>query len=403
MSLDTGRVHLLFMIDVARVISGGTERHLYSLVKHLDPQRFVCGVVAFDLGAEYAEALQRLNVPVWSVPLPRIYGLNATRQIFRLRRIIRSRKIHIVQTYHAKADTYGVVAAKLAGAKRTISSRRDTGDRKPPAYRRLSRITNRLFDRFITVCDAVGRRVKETENVAREKQQTIHNGLDLELFDAGSVSDSDLSRLRGELGLAAGDFVVGMVANFRPEKSFDVFLDAVRRARASIPNLKALAIGHGPTLPGCEELVARWGLRDVVAFPGRLNDVRTHVALMDVACLTPSSNEGFSNAILEKMAMEKPLVVTDIGGNAEAVADGVNGFVVPPNDSERIGTAIVELHRHPAKRREMGRESRKRVERLFTMDRMIRAHERLYEEIMETSGAGWWQPRSRANRLKGRT
>jgi glycosyltransferase involved in cell wall biosynthesis len=381
-----GKIRLLFIIDVVRVVSGGTERHLQNLLRHLDRERYECDVVAFDLGAEFAESLEELGVRVWDLPLGRIYGPKAMRQMLRLRKVIRDGNVDIVQTYHAKADTFGVVAAKLAGTKHTVSSRRDTGDRKKPMYRFLSRLTNRLFDRFITVCDAVGESVSRSEGVPREKQLTIYNGVDLERFRPHGVSDVELSRLRSELGLREEDFVVGMIANFRPEKSFDVFLEAVRRARASIPEIKALAIGKGPTLDACERVAREPALLGVVGFPGRLNDVRGHIALMDVACLTPSSNEGFSNAILEKMAMGKPLVVTDVGGNRESVADRENGFVVPPNDPERVCAAIVELHRDREKRRRMGRNSRERVERLFTMDRMIRNHEELYEAILAGDG-----------------
>ena len=84
--------------------------------------------------------------------------------------------------------------------------------------------------------------------------------------------------------------------------------------------------------------------------------------------------------------MGKPLVVTDIGGNAEAVADQENGFVVPPHDPQRVSAAIVDLHRDQDKRRRMGKKSRERVESLFTMDRMIREHERLYEAILAGDG-----------------
>jgi glycosyltransferase involved in cell wall biosynthesis len=119
-----------------------------------------------------------------------------------------------------------------------------------------------------------------------------------------------------------------------------------------------------------------------VIFTGQVADVRSYLRALDVACLVPGGNEGFSNSIIEKMAMGLPLVVSDVGGNAEAVVDGYNGFVIPPNNSEKLTEALLYLAEHPGERKEMGRRSVARVRDMFTLDGMIKAYEELYESIM---------------------
>ncbi len=83
------------------------------------------------------------------------------------------------------------------------------------------------------------------------------------------------------------------------------------------------------------------------------------------------------------MAMRLPLIVTDIGGNAEAVLDGYNGIVIPPNNTDMLTDAIVELYNDKDKRKEMGIRSRQRVEDLFTMEKMIKNYEEYYDALIK--------------------
>jgi len=197
-----------------------------------------------------------------------------------------------------------------------------------------------------------------------------------------------LAALRGELGIPEGAFVVGKTGYFRPEKGFRNFFKGIAKARPSIPGLKALALGHGTEFEACRDWCHRAGIEDCVVFAGKVKEVADYLALMDVACLVPGSNEGLSNAVLEKMAMGKPLVVTDVGGNAELVRNGGNGFVIPPDDPGRLAEAVVRLYRDPELARRMGEESRRRVAEEFPLEAVIRHHERLIASLVGKPGRG---------------
>ena len=82
------------------------------------------------------------------------------------------------------------------------------------------------------------------------------------------------------------------------------------------------------------------------------------------------------------MATGHPLIVTDVGGNAEAVQNGYNGIVIPPFDAEALSEAIVEMYRYPQKRKKMGICSRKRAEQEFSLQRMVTNYEKYYEYLM---------------------
>ena len=127
----------------------------------------------------------------------------------------------------------------------------------------------------------------------------------------------------------------------------------------------------------------------------------------NVGCLTPGSNEGFSNAVVEQMAVGLPMIVTDVGGNAEAVVDGENGRVIPPQDATSFSSALIDLHGNPARAAVMGRASRTRVEERFSLERMCAEHVRLYRSLCASwrlasgSSAGGRSPRSARTTASG--
>jgi len=373
------KINILFITD-GIWYSYGAEKHLFYLTKHLNRKRFNCFILVFFLKGFFVEEFRKQGVEVFYIPINRIYTPDVLLKALKIRGIIKKNEIDIVQTYHFKSDTYGVLVSKLSGINHIISSRRDVGDKKRKRQLLVNRIMNRWIDKFITVCDAVGERITKDENISRSRQKTIYNGVELNKFEA--PPRNVILTLRKKFGMGEKDFVVGMVANFRPEKSYDVFLRSVEIVKKSVQNLKVLAIGGGPTLESCKQYSKKNGMDDYITFTGRVDDVRDYIAVMDVACLVPGRNEGFSNAILEKMAMGKPLIVTDVGGNAEAVLDGVNGMVIAPFDHAKLAEAMIFLFKDTSKREEMGKKCRKRVEQFFTIKNMINNHETLYEEII---------------------
>jgi glycosyltransferase involved in cell wall biosynthesis len=379
----SGKINILFAIDYFHR-TGGTEKHLAQLVRLLSRDRFNCSVVVFDLGPNtLIDGMRAAGVPVFHLPVRRIYTPNAMRRAMELAGIIRRQKIDIVQTFHQTSDTFGAIVARLSGVKRVVSSKRDTGQLKRPIHVFLNRRLRFLFDRIIVVADAVGEAVVATERIDRSRITRIYNGVDTTEFRPPTASDAALARRR--LGFEDRDFVVGMVAGFRPEKSYDIFLEGAARAMSTLPSLKVLAVGGGPLLQHFRALYDTERFRTRIVFAGDVKDVAPYLRAMDVACLIPGKNEGFSNAVLEKMATGLPMIVTDVGGNAEAVIDGENGIVIPPSDTVAFHAALIRMHSDSAARIAMGRRSRQLVEERYGLQDMGRRHESLYLSLIPES------------------
>jgi len=374
------KIRIVFLIDYFHR-TGGTERHLALLAEWLQKSTFECTIVALDLGANpLLDRLRALGVRIAEVRLERPYTPGALARAPRLARLIKEARADIVQTFHQKSDTYGAIVARLAGVKHIISSKRDTGHLRRPWHFFLNRRLRGLFERVIVVADAVAQTAMANDGIDRSRIVRIYNGVDTARF-APPAADEALAA-RQAVGVGPEDFVVGMVAGFRPEKNHDVFFAALTQALPQIPTLKALCVGAGPLLDHYREAIGKGPLAGRVVFAGDSAEVSRYLRAMDVGCLVPGNNEGFSNAILEKMATGLPLVVTDVGGNAEAVAQGVNGLVIRPMDSPALTGSLVGLYRDPDKRRAMARKSRQIAEEKFSLRAMCEEHVRLYSSLV---------------------
>jgi glycosyltransferase involved in cell wall biosynthesis len=370
------RINILYIIDTLREV-GGTERHLSHLVLNLPKDLFNCSVVAFDIGPNIiVDRMRSARIPVVHIPVDKEYTLNAILRAFKLSRIIRANNIDIVQTYHQKSDTFGALVATFSMAKHIVSSKRDMGQNRKPRHVALNRALSTLFDGVIVVADAVGEMITAKEGVPRSRIVRIYNGVDTAEFLPPTESQRIAERDR--LGFDREDFVVGMVANFRKEKNHDVFFEGAARALRMIPSLKILAVGGGPLLEQFRTFYANDEMGSRIVFTGSTTDVIRYLWAMDVGCLIPGENEGFSNSVLEKMAVGLPLIVSDVGGNAEAVIDHENGFVIEPDNTEAFVKALVAIHADPLTRLHMGARSRELVQERYTLQAMCKSHQTYY-------------------------
>lgn len=374
-------LNVLYLIDYL-ASPGGTERHLAHLINRLDPGEFRCNVVPFYFEATpMSRAMQAAGAHIEYIPVAQYYRPRAFVQALKLARFIRNRHIHIVQTFHYKADVFGAIVARFAGVKHIVSSKRDAADYKRPFHFFMHRRVRAITQRYIAVSEAIAEIVARKERVPREKVATIHNGVDT---DYHVVPDpAQKLAAKAALGFAPTDYVIGMSAWFRPEKNQKLLIDTVAALHATNPDVRLLLIGGGPRLADVQQYVRERNLAHLVHFTGPMEDVRPGLRALDVACLIPAMNEGFSNSVLEKMATGLPLIVTDVGGNREAIADGVNGFVIAPRDGAALQRRLAELHADTQMRVRMGAASRERAMRLFSLDAMIRQHAELYRSLMK--------------------
>ena len=375
------KISILYLIDMMRTM-GGAERNLLNILKHIDRNRFRILLYSFQLGPPIANLLEQMNIKCVQIAYPNtIHGL---KKYLALAREIRHKKINILHSFFEGSDIWGTLLAKLAAIPVVISSKRDLGFSKNRKILLAYRFINPFVAKFISVSDAVKYQVHLQEKVDLKKIITIYNGVDIYKFHNTRRNDA----LKNELKLNASSSIVGVLANLRPIKGIEYFIYAAAKVIKQFPQTQFIVIGI--CIPGKENeiyyiklqsLVQQLKLEKNFYFLGGRSDIAEILSIMDVSVL-PSLSEGFSNTIIESMASTNPLVVTDVGGNSEAVVHGKTGFVVPPKNSDKLAEAISILLGNPQLAKAMGEAGRKRAEQFFSIDTMIDNIENLYISIL---------------------
>jgi glycosyltransferase involved in cell wall biosynthesis len=204
----------------------------------------------------------------------------------------------------------------------------------------------------------------------------LHNGVAVDWYARSAVPGTSLA-IRTECGLRASTFVIGTVGRLRKEKNQAELIRAARRLVDHGIDVQALIVGDGPERTPLEGLATALGLSGRVVFLGRLNDVRTALAAMDVFVLPSLAVETFSNAALEAMAMGCPVVLSDIGGAREMVGDGENGYVYRRGNAEDLDKALTLLYSDEPLRKSLACAARATVEARFSFSGMADRYERL--------------------------
>jgi glycosyltransferase involved in cell wall biosynthesis len=208
----------------------------------------------------------------------------------------------------------------------------------------------------------------------------IHSAVDLSKFDPNQISKGEL---RQEFAIDPAEKVVGMVANVVPYKGPHDFLEAAFNILKERDNVRFVLVGEGDDalLEELKKSVQREGFDKRFIFTGIRNDIPAILADIDVFCL-PTHKEGLGTAILEAMAMQKPVVATRVGGIPDSVMEGDTGYLVEPGDRESLSRKISKLLDDSQKAQAMGRAGRLRVEEEFTLQTMSQKTEELYKQLL---------------------
>ena len=371
-------VRVLYLIDELCQF-GGAERALLNMVRLMPRDRFQCSVATFRLNAPTRWS-NAFGCPIRFFPLTRTYDWNAARQAVELGRMIRRERISIVHTFFETSDLFGGVIARLSGCPVVISSRRDMGIQRArfhwPAYRLLRKV----FDQVHTVSGQVGEFMIRRDGLDPARVVTVYNGIDLSEADA--IRPDTGARFAYQPDADAP--LVVTVANVRRVKGLDVLVRAVASLTRRHPKARFVIVGEILDRNYLDELrrqAADLGVSDQIVFAGKSSNVFGLLKVADLFCL-PSRSEGFSNALVEAMACGLPAVATDVGGNGEAVVEGVTGYLTPNEDPEALAERMDGILSDRSLAASMGAAARKRVEEFFTTGTMVRRLASLYEALL---------------------
>jgi glycosyltransferase involved in cell wall biosynthesis len=356
---------------------GGGAKHVYDLVCQLQGE-FLFSVACPDNGPYFGK-FKDLGVPVLKVPFTAI----SPRSFFQLLRMVKHDGIDLVHVHGRKAGLYGRLACLFANPPVVYSFHGLHYQKHGVLLRSLhvgvERALGKRTERFINVSDSERQACLALGLMDVERSLVICNGVDWQSFDALMV---DHQNLKAALGLDPCDVVVGHIAKFDVQKAQDDLAAAIPLVLKKCPRAKFLFVGDGALRPQIEAQVARLGVERQVVFTGYRDDVPKLLKIIDVLAL-PSRWEGLALVLLEAMACRKPIVASRVTGNVDVIVDGVTGLLVPSGEPHALAEKLVLLLQDARLCDELGRRGRERVEKDFSLERMVAQMRSLYQDLLD--------------------
>ncbi len=351
---------------------GGAERLVIELARRLRPavEPSVC---CLDEPGAWAEELRAAGVAVRV--LGRQPGFHPSLGL-RLATVAREWGADLLHAHQYTPFCYSAIATLREPRLGLVVTEHGRLTDAPPTFKR--RLANSVLSRRPAAVVAVSHELRgfmADEDYDPVRLRVIHNGIDV----GPEPSDAARAASRAALGIADPAVVIGSVARFDAVKNLPALVEAFARIRAEAPAMRLVLVGDGPDRARIEARVRDLRMADAVTFTGLRDDARAVAAGFDIYANT-SVSEGISLTILEAMAAGLPVVATAVGGNPEAVDDGVSGVLVPPGDGAALQAALLVLAADPVRRAALGRAGRSRAARLFNIDRMVQEYLTLYHD-----------------------
>jgi glycosyltransferase involved in cell wall biosynthesis len=370
------------------------DSHIYyfhiPFMKLLKEMGYCVEVAASNVG--FTGRIEKEGFKVYNIPFSRNpISFSNIKTFFILLRLIREKRYIMLHAHTPVASFVGRIAAKLAGVPHIVYTAHgfhfhEHGSKlKNFVYYRLEKFAGKFTDVLIAINSddykvAIDKKIVFNGKVAYIKGV----GVDLEKFSPASISLQKKCKYCNELHIEEKDFVIISVAELIKRKNVIDIIKALRVVNSWGKPVQLLVVGDGllrdelRNFSACDDLI-----KDRAFFLGKRFDIPELLSISDLFVMT-SYHEGLPCAMMEAMAMERPIVAYNIRGVRDLVEDGVNGFLVPFGDVKALSEKIKYLLEHPEIAEEMGKRSRERIEKEFSLDVVLHQMEVLYKEILES-------------------
>ncbi len=374
--MSPARPRILHVITSLAV--GGAQSHLLTVLKGLRDS-YAMDVAYFkdsDLApqvADVADNLDRFGLGRFPSPL----------ELWRLVRQIKARRYAIIHTHLLKADVWGSLAGRAAGARVVVSSKHNCeAVLQNVGYGHVHGLLTRSTDIVISVSSAVAEYIATTGHVQGPKIVVVHYGIE----DIDQSSPEAIDRARADLGIDQRAPLVICVARLDPQKDHETLLRAWKVVTSRISSARLVLVGGTQLggdayVGGLKQLTANLGIGDAVIFAGVRSDVGDLMAACDVFVMS-SRWEGVGLVFLEAMRARRPVVATKVGGISEVVVDGETGYLVDAGDPAALASSLIELIEDRKTATVMGERGRARYEQRFSADQMLDKMSGLYAKLL---------------------
>lgn len=371
-------IKILYIIDELNDKRGGTENQLIKLLHGLNKEKFQVHLLRFQTRPLSVINSSILQCDESVININKFNRISTYINFIKLIKFIREYEPHVVHTFFPTGNILGVIAARLAGVKNTVSSRRDYGEWMNSRYLIATRIANKFVKKIVANSCSVKKLTEKKEHTGNGQVEVILNGINTtEFYNIGKDTD-----LKARLNIPDNDKVVGIVANFSPVKHHTTFLKAAGEINAARKDVSFILVGAGTMRSELESLGASLNISHKLVFTGPQDDVIPYLSIMDVG-VNCSLREGLSNAVMEYMAAGIPCVVSNAYGNNDLITHNENGYVFEIDDYKMLAKLILELFDDAATRQKFIKNARRKIDCEMSLEAMLSRFEHFYHSMVK--------------------
>lgn len=372
------------------IVGGAQENTLLSVVG-LDamPEYDVTLLSGVDIGREgelLSQARETANLIVLPEMGRNIDPFSDLIAFWKLYKLIKAGRYHIVHTHSSKAGVLGRLAAWIAGTPIIVHTLHSLvfHDYQPWLVNRAWWLSKKacapVTDFFISVSDVISEKAIAAGIAKPELFRTVYSGMELDWFLSAKF---DAHKVKQEFGIPPSAPVVGKIARLFSLKGHDQLMDAAPAIVERVPDVRFFLIGDGILLEHLQARAREYGILDNFVFAGLIDRTRIPemISAMDIVVHT-SLREGLARVLPQALAMGKPCVSFDIDGAREVVIDDYTGYLVKAFDSEELAKSVVRLLEDDELRRKLGENGKRYVDPNFRTEKMVADISDVYQMLL---------------------
>ena len=364
-----------------RFTCGGMEIVIVNMINNLPVDKYEHHIISLKKCSEGMD--ERLHVKVGVHSLNKKEGKDVGFYL-RLRILLNSIRPHVVNTYNIGTIDC-VLSSLFVGTPVRYHSEHGRDASDPQGinwkYNLLRKILSPFFRKYIVVSEELEQWLGDQVGISPEKIECIYNGVDTNLF---YPRDSDeKAKIKHDV-FRVDSFLIGNIGRLDPIKNHEFLLRVFRKFIDMHPELdvKLLLIGDGPGKDNVIRLIKNNNLEEYVILPGTLQNIEEIMPSFDIYVQT-SIAEGLPMVILESMSSGVPVVSTDVGGISEIIDHESNGYLIESNNDDELLNWLNRLQKNTSLRVVSARNARKKIQNIFSLDKMVREYDRLYSVPMK--------------------
>lgn len=351
--------------------AGGKERRLLELLSYLKSRKYSLVLVVRKNQIDYPIFYQ-LEIPY--IVITDKYIKKDITLFYKFYNICKKNKPDIIHTWGSMPAFISIPTCLVLKIPHINSQITDA----PPRIKKnsIQNIINKINFIYSTCIIANSNAGLVAYKINNKKCKVIYNGLNLSRF----VNLKNIKDVKAEFNIKT-EFAVIMVASFIKHKNYDLFIDVAKEISFIRNDVSFIAVGDGYDFERIKLKVTNDMIPNVI-FTGKISNVEQIVNTCDIGILFSPLGEGLSNSILEYMALGKPVIANDIGGNNEIIIHGINGYLITNESIVEIASLINNLLINEEKRFKMGAEGKNIVENSFSINRMGIEFESIYNNVI---------------------